>query len=304
MPSVETERAFTIWRGQLPEDPSATVDDLRAFDGFASEHCVPAHDVATTEVLAGGRPALWIRTPAVREDRTVLYLHGGGYAMGSAHAYRDLTSRIGRAAGARVLVPDYRLAPEHPFPAAVEDAVASYRWLLAQGALPDRIVIAGDSAGGGLTLATLVALRDRGDPLPAAGVCASPWVDMEGTGASMNSRAAVDPLMERAAVQQMAALYLAGADPRSPLAAPLHADLAGLPALLIQVGECETLLDDAVRVAARARAAGVEVTLEEVEGMPYVWHFFASLLPEARDAIGRIDDFVREHTADRTPTTG
>jgi epsilon-lactone hydrolase len=304
MPSMETERAFAIWRGQLPKDAGATMDDLRrAFDGLASEHFVPAPDVATTQVFAGGRPALWVRTPAVIEDRTVLYLHGGGYAMGSPQTFRDLTSRIGRAAGARVLVPDYRLAPEHPFPAAVNDAVASYRWLLAQGAAPEQVVIAGDSAGGGLTLATLVALRDQGDPLPAAGVCESPWVDMEGTGGSMNTRAAVDPLMERAVVQQMAAQYLAGADPRSPLAAPLHADLAGLPPLLIQVGECETLLDDAVRVAARAQAAGVDVTLEEFEGMPHVWHFFASFLPEAREAIQRIGDFVREHTAAGAPAT-
>lgn len=299
MPSSESERASEIWREMLPDDPAATVEDLRAaYAEMAATHCVPEADVTTTDVTIDRLAALWVRTPAVSEDRTVLYLHGGGYALGSPHVYRDLTSRIGRAAGARVLVPDYRLAPEHPFPAAVEDALTSYRWLLAGGASPDRIVIAGDSAGGGLALAVLVALRDRGQPLPAAGICQSPLVDMEGTGASMDTRAEIDPLLSRQAVQQIAAAYLAGTDPRNPLAAPLHADFAGLPPLLIQVGEREVLLDDALRVADRARAAGVDVTLQRFDGMPHVFQMFASFLPEARDAIQRIGSFVRDRMAD------
>lgn len=299
MPSSESERASEIWREMLPDDPAATVEDLRAaYAEMAATHCVPEADVTTTNVTIDRLAALWVRTPAVSEDRTVLYLHGGGYALGSPHVYRDLTSRIGRAAGARVLVPDYRLAPEHPFPAAVEDALTSYRWLLAGGASPDRIVIAGDSAGGGLALAVLVALRDRGQPLPAAGICQSPLVDMEGTGASMDTRAEIDPLLSRQAVQQIAAAYLAGTDPRNPLAAPLHADFAGLPPLLIQVGEREVLLDDALRVADRARAAGVDVTLQRFDGMPHVFQMFASFLPEARDAIQRIGSFVRDRMAD------
>ena len=297
MPSTETERACQLLRDAAPADPNATIEDVRAgFERFAAQHFVPGPDVTATDVDAGGRPALWLRTPGVSEDRTVLYLHGGGYAIGSARAYGDLASRIGRAAGARVLAPNYRLAPEHPFPAAVDDAVAAYRWLLVQGTHPEEIVIAGDSAGGGLTLATLVALRDHGDPLPAAGVCESPWVDMEVTGASMDRKAAVDPLANREVMQQMADAYLGGADPRSPLAAPLHADFAGLPSLLIQVGTRETLLDDALRVAERAQAAGVDITLQEFDGMPHVWQLFASFLPEANDAIQSIGAFIRDKT--------
>ena len=304
MPSRESERPSEIWREMLPDDPSATVEDMRAaYAEMAATHCVPEADVTTTDVTIDRLAALWVRTPAVSEDRTVLYLHGGGYALGSPHEYRDLTSRIGRAAGARVLVPDYRLAPEHPFPAAVEDALTSYRWLLAGGASPDRIVIAGDSAGGGLALAVLVALRDRGEPLPAAGICQSPLVDMEGTGASMDTRAEIDPLLNRQAVRQMAAAYLAGTDPRNPLAAPLHADFVGLPPLLIQVGEREVLLDDALRVADRARAAGVDVTLQRFEGMPHVFQMFASFLLEARDAIQGLGRFVRDRMADHQIVT-
>src|SRR5690606_5447385 len=175
---------------------------------------------------------------------------------------RNLGGRISKAANCRVLSLDYRLAPEHPFPAAVDDAVTGYRWLLDQGIRPDRIAIAGDSAGGGLAAATLVALKDRGEPMPAAGVCLSPWVDMEGTGESMTSRAALDPMVQKDGLKDMASLYLDGADPRSPLAAPLYADLSGLPPLLIQVGTAETLYDDATRLAEKAEAAGVDVTLE------------------------------------------
>ena len=162
MHSEEAERACEIWRRLLPVNPDATIADLRAsFEHFTAEHCVPAPDVSGTEVSAGQVSALWMRTPGVSEVHTILYLHGGGYVLGTARQFRDLASRIGRAAGARVLVPEYRLAPEHPFPAAIEDAVSSYRWLLTQGTPAERIAIAGDSAGGGLTLATLLALRDR-----------------------------------------------------------------------------------------------------------------------------------------------
>jgi acetyl esterase/lipase len=227
----------------------------------------------------------------------VFYLHGGGYVIGSAQDYREMTSHIGRAAGARVLVVDYRLAPEHPFPAAVDDAVAAYRWLLATGASPGSIVIAGDSAGGGLTMATLLALRDAGTTLPAAGVCMSPWVDLECTGESMTTKADVDPVVQREGAIGMADMYLAGQDIRLPLASPLRGDLRGLPPLLIQVGTRETLLDDSTRLAERARAAGVDVTIDTVEGAPHVWQVFSSFLPEGRDAIDRIANFTQKHTA-------
>jgi acetyl esterase/lipase len=208
-----------------------------------------------------------------------------------------MTGRLSKAAGSRVLSLNYRMAPEHPFPAAVDDAVAAYKWLLDQGIKPTNIAIAGDSAVGGLALATLVAIRDAGHPVPAAGVGISPWVDMEGTGETMTTRAAVDPVVQKEGLLGMAKLYLGDADPKNPLAAPLHANLAGLPPLLIQVGDHETLLDDSNRIAERARKAGVDVTLKVWDEMPHVWHLFAPILPEGQQAIDEIGAFFQARTA-------
>jgi acetyl esterase/lipase len=227
----------------------------------------------------------------------MLYLHGGGYVIGSLTTHRGLAGRLSQAAKARVLLIDYRLAPEHPFPAAVEDATAAYRWLLAHGCTPARLAIAGDSAGGGLTVATLVALRDAGQPLPAAGVCLSPWTDLEGLGESVTSKASADPIVQKEMLLRLASCYLGDADPRTPLAAPLYADLRGLPPLLVQVGTAEILLDDALRLAERAKAAGVAVTLEAWDDMIHVWQLFAPLLPEGQQAIARIGEFVQQHAA-------
>jgi epsilon-lactone hydrolase len=253
-------------------------------------------DIATERVDASGVPAEWISAPSADASRAVLYLHGGGYVLGSITSHRELASRISRASGSRVLVIDYRLAPENPFPAAVEDATAAYRWMLQQGVAPKNAAIAGDSAGGGLTIATLVALRDAGDPLPATAVCISPWVDLTLSGESMATRAADDPMVQRAGVENMAAAYLAGADPKTPLASPFYADLKGLPPLLIQVGTAETLYDDATRLAEKARAAGVEVALEPWEGMIHVFQMFA-MAPEALQATDRIGAFIKEAVA-------
>lgn len=277
-----------------PRAENPTVLEQRArMEAFARP--VP-DDVTVTEVDAGGVPAEWISADGHDPQRTILYLHGGGYVIGSRTSHRELVSRIARAAGARALSLEYRLAPEHPFPAAVDDAVAAYKWLLAQGARTGQLVIAGDSAGGGLTVATLLALRDRGIGLPAAGVCISPWVDLTGSGESMTTKADVDPMVQRALLQAMAGHYAAG-DLRAPLASPLFAGLRGLPPLLIQVGTSETLLDDSTRLAAKAKAEGVDVTLEQWEEMIHVWHFFAGMLPEARQAIERVGEFVRQRTA-------
>ncbi|HVN63094.1 MAG TPA: alpha/beta hydrolase, partial [Candidatus Binataceae bacterium] len=213
------------------------------------------------------------------------------------NTHRALAGRISRASAARVLLIDYRLAPENPFPAAVEDAVAGYKWLLAQGQKPARLAIAGDSAGGGLTVAALVAIRDAKLPLPAAGVCLSPWVDLEGVGETMTSNDATDPMVHKEPLVDMAKLYLGGKDPRTPLAAPLYADLAGLPPMLIQVGGAETLLDDSRRIAERARKAGVNVTLEPWDDMIHVWQMFAPILDEGQKAIERIGEFVRTKAA-------
>jgi acetyl esterase/lipase len=296
MAGPELQQVLQMLRARRVES-DRSVEEMRAeFDAVAALFPVPA-DVQRATVSADGVPAEWQAAPDAASDRVVLYLHGGGYGIGSIASHRHLTARLSRAAEARVLSIDYRLAPEHPFPAAVDDAVTAYRWLLGQGFNPSRIVIAGDSAGGGLTLATLVALRDAGVPLPAAGACISPWVDLEGLGESMTTRAALDPMIQREPLLRTAAAYLGGADPRSPLAAPLYADAAGLPPLLLQVGTSETLLDDSVRFAERATAAGVDVTLEPWEEMIHVWHMFADLLPEGQQAIERMGDFIKKHTA-------
>ncbi len=251
--------------------------------------------VKRTAVSAGGVEAEWLDAPGARADRVVLYLHGGGYVLGSVNSHRDMIARLSAAASVRALGLNYRLAPESPFPAAVDDAVAAYRWLLEQGIAPGRVAIAGDSAGGGLTAATLLAIRDRALPRPAAGVLLSPWVDLEGTGESMNGGVADDPMVRKELVAAMAPPYLAGADPKTPLASPLHADLRGLPPLLIQVGRREVLLDDSLRLAQKAQRAGVDVTLEVWPGMIHVWQIFASELEEGRDAIERIGVFVKKH---------
>jgi acetyl esterase/lipase len=280
----------------LVEKPATTVEEMRANFAEGTAALQATADITTTPVDAGGVPAEWITVPGAVAERVVLYLHGGGYVVCSVSTHRDLISRIARAAEARALGVEYRLAPEHPFPAAVEDATAAYRWLLASGVNPAAIAIAGDSAGGGLTLATLVALRQAGDPLPAAAVCLSPWVDLEGVGDSMTTKAAADPFVRQEMIQFMAQHYLGDHSPRTPLAAPLYADLHGLPPLLIQVGTAETLLDDSTRIAERARAAGVQVTLDVWDDMIHVWQLFAPMLPEGQQAIERIGAFIRAHT--------
>ena len=274
----------------------AEAKDINAMRAIMIEAPAPA-GVTCTPVEAGGVSAEWSVADGADQDKVILYVHGGGYVMGSAGSHRDMTGRLSQTAGARVLSLNYRLAPEHPFPAPVDDSVAAYRWLLGQGIRASNIAIAGDSAGGGLALAALIAIRDAGEPVPAAGIGISPWVDMEGTGESMTTRAAVDPVVQKEGLLGMAKLYLGGADPKNPLAAPLHANLAGLPPLLIQVGDSETLLDDATRITERARKADVDVTLKIWDEMPHVWHLFAPILPEGQQAIEEIGAFFKERTA-------
>ena len=253
-------------------------------------------DAAFERVSAGGVPADWVTTPGV-SDKVLLYLHGGGYVFGSPRTHRAMFSRLSRASGMRVLGLDYRLSPENSFPAPVEDAAAAYRWLLSQGVEPRHIAVGGDSAGGGLVASTLVCLRYFGEPLPAAGVCISPWADMEAIGESMTANVESDPNVRKEGLRGLAKLYLAGKDPRTPLAAPIYADLSGLPPMLIQVGSIETLLDDSTRLAERAESAGVEVELEVWDDMVHVWHLFAPILGEGQRAIERVGGFLREHTS-------
>jgi monoterpene epsilon-lactone hydrolase len=255
-------------------------------------HPVP-DDVVVTEVTAGGVPAHWLAAPGADPGRVLLFLHGGGFELGSVRSDGELAARLGRASGMRVLFPEYRLAPEHPFPAAIDDVLAAWRWLRdGQDLNAASLAVAGDSAGGGLATALLVATRDAGQALPAAAVLMSPTVDLTSSGASMTERADQDPISTPAMLAQFAADYLAGADPKTPLASPLFADLAGLPPLLIQVGTADLLLSDSERLAAAAAQAGVDVTLEIGEGLPHVYPLLLGT-PEAAQATEQAGKFLR-----------
>lgn len=250
-------------------------------------------DVTVQPVDANGVRAEWTSTPDADPSNAILYLHGGGYVIGSLDSHRHLMAEVGRASGTRTLAIDYRLAPEHPFPAPIEDAVAAYRYLLDTGIKPNRIALAGDSAGGGLVVGALLAIREAGLPLPACGWCISPWVDMEALGESFTDRAAADPTVQQATIQMMAQWYLGGADPRHPHAAPIYGDLTGLPPLLIQVGAAETLLDDSVALARKAGAADVIVDLQIWPEMIHIWHLYFPVLSAGRRAIASGGSFVR-----------
>lgn len=288
---IEVLREFLA---AAPNTDQMSLDERRAFFDSLSEQFPTPADVVVERADANGVRAEWVRAAGARPDSVVLYLHGGGYIVGSPLSHRHLVAELGRAAEAAALSLDYRLAPEYPFPAAVEDAVTAYAWLLDQGISPNRIVIAGDSAGGGLTVATMLLLRDRGIALPAGGVCISPWADLTISAESYKTKADVDPMLNKDQLMMMAAAYLAGADPRSPLASPIFADLKGLSPLLIQVGTDEIILDDSLVLAERAKEAGVACTLEVSEEMIHVWHFFYPLVRQGREAIARIGEFVRK----------
>lgn len=286
----------------LQEKPlgAGTNGDLNKLRQQFEEMSAPAaQDLQVKSVDANGVKAELITPPGADSRRVILYLHGGGYVIGSPNTHRSLAGEIARAAGSAALVIDYRLAPENPFPAAVDDAVSAYRWLLSNGYSPENIVVAGDSAGGGLTVATLLAIKERNLPVPVAGACISPWVDMAGTGESVKARASIDPMIQAETLHMMASLYLNGADARTPLASPLYADLKGLPPLLIQVGEREILFSDSEVLRDRAQQAGVQVTFEEWPGMVHVWHLFHPMLTAGRDAIKKIGEFVRQHAGQK-----
>jgi len=292
---AELVRLGLRWRLKR-RGPTDTVQQARQRLAFV-ERFVPAPpaEAVTQAVNGDGVSAYRIAMPVSDWKRHVLYLHGGAYTIGSPSCYRHVTWRIAAATRALVLAIDYRLAPEHPFPAAVEDAERAYRWLLCEGAEPAKIAVMGDSAGGGLALALLLKLRDAGVALPAAAVALSPWTDLALTGASLTLNAKADPMLHAAPVPGLAKNYLAGADPRNPYASPLYGDPTGLPPTLIQVGSDEILRDDAIRMADRMRSAGCTIEIEIWPRMPHVWHLFAPVLPEARRAIARIGSFVGQH---------
>jgi acetyl esterase/lipase len=280
---VEKARALTAKRAWTPQVPRGW--RLRELNG--------AHG----ESLRGE----WIErvgeAPASGAQRTVLYCHGGGYYFCSPRTHRSIAFGLATRANAPVFSLDYRLAPEHRFPAALDDATAAYRQLIAEGTAPASIVIAGDSAGGGLALATLVALRDAGDPLPAGGLLFSPWTDLAATGASIVDNDGADPMFSGPAIARAAKVYLGEMPPTHPYASPLYADLRGLPPLFIMAGSTEVLLDDSRRVADNARAAGVDCELEVWKKMPHVWPIFAPFIPEANRALDSAAAFVRRATS-------
>ena len=275
-------------QGSRPMPPAQVRHRLKLIERIVPG---PPAGTQTAAVDAGGVPAVRIAVPEAREDLCVLYLHGGGYVIGSAALYRDFTWRIGRAARASVLFVDYRLAPEHPFPVAIEDAVTAYRWLADQFD-PRRIAFVGDSAGGGLALAALLKLRDEGHTLPAAAVALSPWTDLALTGPSLHANATADPVLETSRVIKYSHDYLARADPRHPYASPLYGDASGLPPVLIQVGSEEMLRDDSMRMADKLKAAGCEAEIDVCPRLPHGWQLYARILPEGRQAIERIGAFL------------
>ena len=262
----------------------------------------PVPEVARiTRVDAGGVAAEWVQVSGAQPDRRLLYLHGGGYVAGGLMSHRPFAAWISETSRCSVLLLEYRLAPEHPFPAAVNDALSAFRWIQENGPdggmLADKLFIAGDSAGGGLALATIMALRNAGDGLPDAAVTLSAWTDLALTGDSLYSRASVDPILNPVMMKIMASAYLAGTDPRTPLASPLYGETAGFPPLLLQVGDAEILLDNSTRFAEKARGDGVQVTLEVWPEMFHVWQGCAPLFPEGQQAINRIGEFIQSFYA-------
>ena len=292
---TQEQRAAVDALLRQPTEEPATVAEAR--EQFAATITRPVpEDVRQTERTLGGRPALTLEPAGgAAVDGVLLYLHGGGYVVGTPRTHAALAAGLIRRAGVPAVLPDSRLAREPPFPAAVEDALAAYRELVAEAGGGDRVVLAGDSAGGGLALATVLAARDEGLPVPAAVIVFSPWVDLAGSGASMRTRRGIDPIFEPADIAGYAAQYVGDGDRRTPLASPVHADLHGVPPLLVQVGGNELLLDDAVQLAARAAADDVAVTLRVWPGVPHVFQHFAGMLDEADEALAEAGAFLGRH---------
>jgi epsilon-lactone hydrolase len=296
MPSRElTELLDLIAAGRAAMQGRAVgIDEQRARYRKLGAMMPMPEGVSVTPTTVGGVRAERHVPDGGDEGAAVLYLHGGGYCIGSAETHRPMCAHLAAVLGCPVVALDYRLAPEHPHPAAVDDAVAAVRALQAEGIDPDRLAIAGDSAGGGLTAVTCIVLRDAGEPVPAAAVLISPWTDVGGgDSASFTSRAEVDPFVFPDSLGEMAGWYLGDHDPRCPLASPLHADLTGLPPTLIHVGDHERLLDDATGMGERLAAAGVDVSLEVWPEMVHVWHFFAGHVPEADEGIAAVARWLR-----------
>jgi len=296
---VSTEQRETLdailRQSAFPAD-SEVNEQRRQLRELLSAQPLPT-DVTVTAAALGGVPTAEITVDGVEPRHVVLYFHGGVYVMGDAFLTADLASQVGRRTQAKVISVDYRLAPEHPYPAAVDDALAAYEALLRDGTTPSDIVFAGESAGGGLAIATLVNARDHGTPLPAAAYVMSPYADLTLAGVTMETKREADPLMNPQALHARVTDYTSGQDPAAGLISPIFAELSGLPPLIIQAGTHEVLLDDAVRLARQAALADVEVTLDITPGVPHVFQAYHAILDEGAAALDRAGQLLSAHLA-------
>lgn len=294
MANKEIQTVREVW---LSRPFGETLPQWRVAYDTMSELFPSAPDIEVTKATVNGVPAEWYSAPGIDANRVTLFLHGGGYGLGSLTSHRHFATEVGRSAGTKVLAIDYRLAPEAPFPAAVDDALAAYRYLLDAGFDPLSISVMGDSAGGGLAVALLLAVRDAGLPQPSCAVCISPWADMALEGSTMTTKAAEDQMAPKPMLMLLRDSYVGDAGERHPLVSPIYADLKGIAPLLILVGSAETLLDDALRLAGAAGAAEVPVRLEIWPEMVHVWPLFYQILAEGRQALVRMGEYIREKSA-------
>ncbi|MCI9870434.1 alpha/beta hydrolase [Arthrobacter humicola] len=300
--TTEVSTAVHNWSSSLAalppllrgEPSDTTLDELRtAYDEMLAAHPTP-EGVTIEEVDMGGIPGIVVTPETVEDNRALFYIHGGAYIVGSPAGYHGLAGNFAVRLNARVFLPHYRLAPEHPFPTPINDTVDAYRWLLEQGQDPKRLMVAGDSAGGAMTVTVMIKARNLGLPLPAAGVALSPWANLEHTGASMTNREGLDPLNSKAVLDLLARSFLGGALPNDPDASPVFADVRGLPPILVTIGENELMLSDAVRLAGHLAENRVRVSLDVWPEMFHVWHMHQDRLPEGRKALDDAARFLLE----------
>lgn len=295
MPISLQARFWKIILRKVFKDKRLTIEENRVRSADTAKLMRIPKGVIVTDIVADGLHSKWIAPSGSNLNKVILHLHGGGYVTGGADSHLMMCIPMAQTLKAKILLPEYRLAPEHPFPAAVDDAMKAYRWLLAQGYSPKNIIISGDSAGGGLALATVLSLREAGEPLPAAIVCISPWTDLTFTGSSHITKAKVDCVLLSDVLREWAACYVGTENPDNPLISPIYADFQGFPPLLIQVGSDEVLLDDARMLAEKAKSSGVDVTLKIWDEMWHVWPALGDLIPESKKAFEEVGNFIDIH---------
>ncbi len=300
MPSPEAQSLIDLFRNELKHSDVFTGELAHArkvWDGYAETTPAYSPDVKIEVVEDSGVLGEWVTHPASAQGQVVLHFHGGGYVIGHPGTYRNFNGRIAEGAQARVFSVDYRLAPEHPFPAARDDCLGAYEWIFGQGIPASDVAFIGESAGGGLVLATLLAARDKGLPLPSCAVAMSPWVDLTNSGESQKYNREPDAMIPPGLLETWGELYLAGADPADPGASPLFGDVAGLPPMFLLVGSTEVLLDDARRLFMELSSAGVATSIDVAPEMPHNWPLFAYAIPEGEASVERIGAFLRHHLA-------